>query len=166
MSIFDPSTFTGIHSDLSVIALIAGVVVVIGLIRSRLLPLWTEVFLATAVLTSATGFGFQRSAIMPSHVIGAIALAVLLVAILALYVFRLAGAWRWIYAVSAVVSLFFLVFVAIAQAFAKVPALHALAPTQSEPPFGIAQGVNLVIFVVLGIAAVRLFHRHPAFASH
>jgi hypothetical protein len=91
---------------------------------------------------------------------------VLLVAILALYVFRLAGAWRWIYAVSAVVSLFFLVFVAIAQAFAKVPALHALAPTQSEPPFGIAQGVNLVIFVVLGIAAVRLFHRHPAFASH
>lgn len=155
---FDPLTYTGMHTDIGLIALIAGIVVVIGMLRSERLPLWTAFFLATAVLTSVTGYGFKAAHLMPSHIVGAISLIVLLVAILGLYVFRLAGAWRWLYTVGAVVAKFFLVFVAVAQAFAKVPPLYELAPTQSEPPFAIAQAVILVIFVILGIWAVRSFH--------
>jgi len=162
MNIFDPSTFTGFHTDLSVIALISGFVVVIGMLASRRLAFWTMLFLATAVLTDVTGYGFKTSGILPSQILGAISLVVLLAAILALYVYGLAGSWRWIYTTSGVATLYFLVFVAITQAFAKVPSLHALAPTQSEPPFAIAQLVALAIFILLGIAAARLFRTKAA----
>ena len=59
-------------------------------------------------------------------------------------------------------ALYFNVLVLIVQAFLKVPALHALAPGGSEPPFLIAQGAALVLFVVLGIAAGFRFHPKPA----
>jgi hypothetical protein len=157
------STFTWIHTALSLVALAAGVIVVIGLIGSRELRLWTELYLVTAVATSVTGFGFPFTSFGPSHWVGVISLVVLAVTILARYAFHLAGAWRWVYAVGAVIALYFLVFVAVAQAFMKVPALHALAPTGSEPPFAVAQLVVLVIFVVLAIAAARKFH--PAAAA-
>lgn len=157
MAIFNPSTFTGIHTDLSILALIAGIVVVIGLLRSERLGFWTALFIAAAVLTSATGFGFASPKLLPSHYVAIIALAVLVVASLGRYGFHLAGSWRWVYAVSAVASLYFLVFVAIAQAFAKIPALHLLAPTQAEPPFAITQLLALAIFVVLAIWAARAF---------
>jgi hypothetical protein len=100
--------------------------------------------------------------LLPSHVLGIISLVVLAAAIAARYAFHLAGAWRWIYAVGVVVALYLDVFVAVVQAFQKIPALHALAPTQSEPPFAIVQIAVLVAFVVLGLLAVR---RHPQAAT-
>jgi len=152
------STYTSIHVVLSLVALVAGIVVVSELLAARKAGLWAALYLLAAVLTSVTGFGFARTSILPSHILGALSLVVLLFVILALYVFRLAGAWRWIYALGVVLALFFDVFVAVAQAFAKIPALHALAPTQSEPPFMIAELINLAVFLVLAIAAVRKFH--------
>lgn len=159
---FDITTFTGFHTWLSLIAIATGVVVLAGLFSSRMVPVCTGVFLATAVATSATGYGFPFSGVLPSHVVGAIALVILAVTLAARYAFHLARAWRWIYAAGAVASLYLLVFVAVAQAFGKVPALHAMAPTQSEPPFAIAQGVVLIVFVLLGIGAARAFRPNRA----
>lgn len=158
------STFTFIHTALSLVALVAGIFVMIGLLGSKTLDGWTALFLATAVATSATGFGFPFDHFLPSHWVGVISLVVLALAILGRYVFHFAGAWRWVYAVGVVLALYLDVFVAIVQAFLKIPALTPLAPTQSEPPFAIAQGVALVIFVVLAIAAARKFH--PDGAQH
>ena len=155
--IFDPTTFTGVHTWLSLVAMVTGFIVVVGLVGGRKRPLWTLLFLATAVATGVTGFGFPFTRFLPSHAVGAIALVVLLVAMLARYGYRFAGAWRWIYVVATVASLYFLVFVAIAQAFQKVPSLARLAPTGSEPPFVAAQSVALVLFAVLGFAAAKRF---------
>jgi hypothetical protein len=151
------STFTWVHTALSVAALIAGLIVVIGLFSSKTLGGWTAFFLATAIATSATGFGFPFQSFGASHWIGVISLVVLVLAVLARYVLHYAGAWRWLYAVCTVVAFYFLVFVLIAQAFKKVPALAALAPTLSEPPFAIAQVVAMVIFVVISFATARKF---------
>jgi hypothetical protein len=153
--------FAWFHTILSLIAIVAGIVVLIGLFKSERLPGWTAVFILTAFGTSATGFGFVGP-FGVSHWTGVIALIVLAVGILALYVRKLEGAWRAIYAVSAVLSLYFLIFVLIAQFFMKVPALNALAPTLSEPPFAIAQTANLALFIILMIAAARAFHPRPA----
>jgi hypothetical protein len=142
------SAFTWVHTALSVAALVSGLVVVIGLFSSKTLRCWTMFFLVTAIATSATGFGFPFQSFGASHWIGVISLLVLL-AVLARYVLHYAGVWRWLYAVCAVIAFYFLVFVLIAQAFKKVPALAALAPTLSEPPFAIAQLAVLVIFVVI-----------------
>ena len=109
------------------------------------------------VLTSATGFLFPHDRLLPSHIVGIISLVALALAILALYVYGQAGFWRWIYVATAVVALYLNVFVAVVQAFQKLPALHSLAPTQSEPPFLIAQAVVLAIFVVLGGIALKAF---------
>jgi hypothetical protein len=122
---------------------------------------WTTIFLVTAIATSVTGYGFPASAILPSHIVGGIALLVLAATLLARYGFRLAGAWRAVYAGGMVASLYFLTFVAIAQAFAKIPVLQASAPTQAEPPFAIAQLLVLAAFVVLGLRATKAF-RFPA----
>jgi len=152
------STFTFIHVALSVVGIVSGLVVVAAMLKSKRLSGWTLLFLATTVATSVTGFGFHREHLMPSHIVGIISLVLLAVAILALYVFALRGAWRWIYVITAVASLYLNVFVLIVQAFLKVPTLHALAPTQNEPPFAIAQGIVLIAFIVIGIAAARKFH--------
>jgi hypothetical protein len=79
-------------------------------------------------------------------------------AILARYSFHMAGHWRATYVICSVIALWFNVFIFIVQSFEKVPALHALAPTQSEPPFKLAQLVVLVVFIVLGVFAVKKFH--------
>ena len=155
------STFTLVHVVLSLVGIFAGLVVVFGMFSSKKLDGLTALFLATTVLTSVTGFFFPFDKILPSHIVGVISLVVLVVTILALYALHLAGPWRWIYVVSAVVALYLNVFVGVVQAFQKLPFLASLAPTQSEPPFLIAQAVVLVIFVGLGIAAVRSF-RPPA----
>lgn len=152
---FDPTTLVGFHTWLSLIALAAGAVVMIALIRGLPRPAWTAVFLLTAVATSATGFALPFTNVLPSHIVGGIALVVLAVALLAQYRFRLAGAWRWIYAVSAITSAYLLAFVAVAQAFLKIPALKALAPTASEAPFAATQLVLLALFIALAVAAVR-----------
>ncbi|WP_029558352.1 hypothetical protein [Xanthobacter sp. 91] len=153
---FDPTTLTGLHTWISLIAIILGIPVTLALMRGERAGAGiTAAFLALAFLTSATGFLFPFSGVKPSHVVGAIALLVVLVATYALYGAGRAGVWRPVYAAAAVASLYFLVFVAVAQAFAKVPALAALAPTQSEPPFAIAQGVVLLAFVIVGTLAAR-----------
>ena len=156
------ATFTLLHVVLSLIGIASGLVAVGAMDRSRYLPRWTLVFLLTTMLTSVTGYFFPVDRILPSHIVGAISLAVLAVAAIALYRFDAAGSWRWVYAVSAVVSLYLNVFVLVVQAFLKVGALKALAPTQSEPPFAIAQGVVLVAFIAIGFLAVRRFHPERA----
>jgi hypothetical protein len=151
------STFTIVHVIISLIAIVAGFIAVFGMLTGNRMAGWTAIFLGTTILTSATGFGFPFDKVLPSHIVGAISLVFLAVAVFALYVQHLAGAWRWIYVVSAIISLWFNVFVLIVQSFMKISALKALAPTQSEPPFQIAQGAALVLFVVLAIVAVRKF---------
>jgi hypothetical protein len=157
-------TFTLLHVILSLIGIASGLVAILAMTRSRLLPGWTLVFLLTTILTSLTGYFFPVDKVLPSHIVGAISLAVLAVALVALYRYSAAGSWRWIYAVSAVVSLYLNVFVLVAQAFLKIGPLKALAPTQSEPPFAIAQGIAFVAFIVIGYLAVRRFH--PEVAQH
>lgn len=155
MSIFDPTTVVGLHSLVSVLALLAGIVVVAGLLGGRGGPGWRRLFVVGAVATSASGFVLPAAMILPSHVVAVVALLVLAAVIVAGSVFQRAGAWRRVHAVGLVASLYFLVFVAIAQAFGKVPALAALAPTQSEPPFAIVQLAVLALFVWLGWTAAR-----------
>lgn len=149
------SQFGWIHTALSLVALVTGIFVVAGLIGSRRNSGVTLVFLLSAIATSATAFGFAGS-IDPAKIIGIISLVLLTVAVLAHYIFGRAGVWQRVYAVAAVLSVYFLVFVTIAEAFKRVPALKALAPTLTETPFKIAQLVALVVFVVMAIiAAVR-----------
>jgi hypothetical protein len=159
---FDPTTLVGFHTWLSLIALGAGLVVTGGLLRGRTVPGWTGVFLVTAVGTTVTGFLFPLTPLLPSHVFGIIALVTLPVAILARYRFRMAGAWRWIYIVTAITNVYLLAFVGVVQAFLKVPALHALAPTGAEAPFVVTQLLVLILFAALTVAAVIRFRPAPA----
>jgi hypothetical protein len=151
------TAFTWFHTILSLLALATGFVVVRDLFASRTPPALTAIYIAAAVLTDVTGFGFSFP-FGASHVIGIISLVMLAAVILAYYVFNLRGPWRWIYAVGQVLALYFLVFVLVAQFFKKVPALTALAPTLSEPPFALAQSVVLVVFAWLTYRAARTFH--------
>ncbi len=145
------------HTLISLVMLVPGFVVVNDLMKSHVSQGWTAAYLVTAVLTSATGFLLPAPGFLPSHGVGIISLVLLAVAIVGLYVFHLAGAWRGVYAASIVATVYFDVFVAVVQAFRKVPFLHVLAPTESELPFAIAQLVVLIIFVWLGFKAVRAF---------
>jgi hypothetical protein len=135
----------------------------VGLLKSKPLPGWTGLFLLTTILTSVTGFFFPVEKLLPSHVIGIISLVLLAVACLALYGQKLAGPWRWIYVLTAMISLYLNVFVLVIQSFLKVPPLHALAPSvpPSEPPFAIVQGIVLVFFVVTTFLAIRKFRPMP-----
>jgi hypothetical protein len=151
-------TFTLFHVLISLVAMLAGVFVMQGMIRSKPEAGWTALFLATLVLTSVTGFFFPSNAVTPGQIVGALSLVALAAAILAFYGFHCSGAWRWIYVIGAVAAFFFDVFVGIAQAFQKIPFLNALAPTQSEPPFIAAEIVALGVFVLLGLLALRRFH--------
>jgi hypothetical protein len=152
------AAFTTLHVAISLAGIASGIVVVVCMLTSTELDFWTGVFLATTVLTSATGFLFHAEKVLPSHIVGVLSLVLLAAAILALYAFGLAGAWRTVYVITAVTSLYLNVFVLVVQSFLKVPALHALAPKGSEPPFAIAQGIVLILFVALGVLAVRRFH--------
>ena len=152
--------FTFAHVVIGLVGIASGFVVLFGLLSARRLEGWTALFLVTTVATSVTGFGFPVDIILPSHIVGAISLVVLAAAILARYAFRLAGPWRYVYVIGAGIALYLNVFVLIAQLFSKVPALKALAPTQSEPPFVLAQSAVLAVFVVLIFAAAVRFHPH------
>jgi hypothetical protein len=153
----DSQAFTLFHVAMSQAAIGSGFIVIYGLFTSKRMPGITALFLATTALTSITGYFFHREHILPSHIVGAVALIVLVLTVLALYSFRLRGAWRPVYVIGAVLSLYFNVFVLVAQAFLKVPSLHVLAPTGSEPPFAVAQGLVLLVFVVIGFTAARRF---------
>jgi len=155
------STFTLVHVVLSLIGIFSGFVVFFGLLAGNRLDGWTAIFLVTTVLTSVTGFFFPFHGFLPSHGVGIISLLVLAVAIFARYGRHLAGGWRRTYAITAMIALYLNVFVLIVQAFRKVPALEAMAPTQSEPPFKITQLVVLLIFIALTIAAAIRFRSEP-----
>ena len=159
------STFTLVHVLISLVGIVSGLLVVYGLILGKRFDGGTAIFLATTVLTSLTGFLFPFTHLLPSHVVGIISLVVLAVAIVARYPLHLAGPGRWIYVVSAVVALYLNVFVLVVQSFLKIPSMHALAPTQKEPPFLVVQLVVVAIFIVLGIFAVKGFRGTPAAAE-
>lgn len=152
------SAFTTLHVVLSLIGIAAGLVALASMYGSKLLDGWTGAFIATTILTSVTGYFFPVEKVLPSHIVGAVSLIVLAIAVLGFYRYHLQGSWRWIYVVTAIIALWPNVFVAIAQSFAKIPFLHSLAPTQSEPPFGISELVVLIVFIAVGIGAVRSFH--------
>ncbi len=155
------ATFTALHVVISLFGIIAGIVVVYGMLGSSMMGRWTALFLLATILTSVTGFIFPFAKLLPSHIVGLISLAVLAVALLARYGRHLDGAWRWIYVGTAVLALYLNVFVLVVQGFVKIPALSALAPTQSEPPFVAVQAIVLIVFVVLGWLAVKKFHPAP-----
>ena len=154
--------FTVFHVIISLLAIASGVVVAFGMLAAKRLDGLTAFFLATTALTCITGFLFPIAKITPAIVVGILSLAILAVAIFAWYVRQLAGASRWIYVVTALLALYFNVFVLVVQSFEKIPALRAMAPTQSETPFKVAQFVVLLAFIALGIFAVKRFRVEPA----
>ena len=151
------TTLTWTHVIISLIGLVSGVVVLRAMLASRYPQRWTFVFLVTTIITNATGFFFPFFTLLPSHIIGVISLVMLAFTLVALYGKSLAGGWRRVYVITAVAALYFNFFVFIVQLFRRVPALAEIAPTQSEPPFGIVQGMVLILFVWLGVRAVKRF---------
>jgi len=156
------ATFTMIHVIISLTAIVTGLVVMFGMLGSKRMPGPTAIFLMFTILTSASGFLippllFEKP--LPSHMIGILSLVLLAIACFARYGMKLAGAWRWIYVLTALVSLYLNVFVLVIQSFLKVPALHALAPSvpPTEPPFAVVQGIVLVLFVAVIIVVFRRY---------
>ncbi|AMO23006.1 hypothetical protein GCM10027034_45710 [Ramlibacter solisilvae] len=154
---FDLPTFTLIHVVISVLGIVAGLVVVGGLMGGARLNGWTAFFLATTILTSVTGFGFPFTKLAPPHVVGAVSLVVLAVCLAARYWKQMEGGWRAAYVTTAVAALYLNVFVLVVQLFTKTPPLAQLAPTQKEAPFAVTQALMLAVFVWLGWAALRGF---------
>lgn len=160
------STFTTVHVIISLIAIVAGIIAMFGMLGSKPMPGMTAIFLLFTILTSATGFLFPFTELLPSHMIGILSLVLLAIACIALYGMKLSGAWRWIYVVTALVSLYFNIFVLVIQSFLKVPALTALAPGNppAGPAFAVIQGIVLLFFVVVIVGALRRFRPTPAYA--
>ncbi|HEV1993632.1 MAG TPA: hypothetical protein VGR03_04820 [Candidatus Acidoferrum sp.] len=159
------TTLTFVHVVLSLIGIFSGFIVMFGLFAAKRLDGWTAIFLVTTVATSVTGFLFPFHRFLPSYAIGIVSLLVLTVAILARYSFHLAGGWRRSYVVTAMIALYLNVFVLVAQAFLKVPALKAMAPTQSAPPFLVSQLIVMAIFVVFTIFAAIKFRNEATGAA-
>ena len=151
------TTFTFVHVVISLVGILSGMVVVLGLLAGKGLNGWTALFLLTTLATTVTGFFFPYHVVTPAIVIGILSLLVLALAIFARYRRHLAGAWRRTYVISSMIALYFNVFVLVVQLFEKVPTLHKLAPTGSGPVFAITQVSVMVIFIVLGIFAVKGF---------
>jgi hypothetical protein len=150
--------YTAFHVVISLVGILAGFVVMAGMIASNPLDGWTTIFLVTTVATSVTGFFFPAKHLTPAHVVGVISLVILALAVYARYPAQLAGSWRWIYVATAVGAQYFNVFVLVVQMFQKIPSLKLLAPTQKERPFQLAQAAVLVVFVAWGILAGLRFH--------
>jgi len=145
------------HVLISLVGIVTGLVVLAGLLSGRLSGPWNAVFLITTILTSLTGFPLAPFGFDPPRAVGVLSLVLLAVAAASYYIFHLAGVWRVVYLGTAIASLYFNVFVLVAQAFMKLPALKALAPTQSEPPFLVSQIVVLLAFVALGVLSIFKF---------
>src|SRR6202051_1913875 len=153
------SAFTALHVIISLIGIVSGLIVMFGLLGSNRMAGMTALFLLTTILTNATGFLFPFEKLLPSHIIAALSLVLLAIACIALYGMKLSGAWRWIYVVTALLSLYFNVFVLVIQSFLKIPALTAVAPGNppSGPVFAVVQGIVLVFFILMIIGAIRRF---------
>jgi hypothetical protein len=151
------STFITVHTVLSLIGIASGLVVLYAMLRGKPATVTTAVFLLTTVLTSVTGFPIPPFGFDPPRAVGTLSLVLLALAISSLYVFKLAGHWRWIYVTTATAALYLNCFVGVVQTFQKIAVFNALAPTQTEPPFAIAQAVVLVLFIAAGVLAVRRF---------
>lgn len=159
------ANFTLLHVLISLVGIGSGLVIMYGFLKANRMDRWTQLFLASTALTSITGFLFPNSHVTPGIVIGILSMVVLLIASTARYGMRMRGLWRPVYVVSAAVALYFNCFVFVVQSFEKVPALRALAPTQKEPPFGIAQLVLLILFIVGTVFAVKRFRPDSAETS-
>jgi len=154
--------YTIIHTLISLVAIFTGIVVLFGMLAGNRLDCWTKWFLTTVVLTTVTGFFFPFHGFTPAIGLGIISLPFLALTIFARCSKHLAGAWRWIYAIGAVICLYFNLFVLLVQLFEKVPALHAMASTQTESPFKLTQLAVLVLSALLAIVAVIRFRPEPA----
>ena len=152
--------FTLVHVIISLIAIVSGLIVMFGLLGSKPMPGLTAIFLLFTILTSATGFLFPFKELLPSHMIGILSLVLLAIACFALYSQKLSGMWRWVYVVTALVSLYLNCFVLVIQSFLKIPVLTALAPGNppSGPVFGVVQLIVLAFFVLMTFRAVKRFH--------
>jgi len=159
------ANFTLLHVLISLVGIATGLVVVFGMVTSRSLGGWTALFLGSTILTSVTGFLFPFERVLPSHGFGVISLALLAIAVVARYVYRLAGAARWIYVVTAVTALYLNAFVGVVQTFLKISFFNTLAPTQTELPFFVGQGITLLAFAALGFFAVRAFRPRDGHAA-
>jgi len=158
-------TFTLLHVIISLIAIVAGLIVMFGMLGANKMPGLTAIFLLFTILTSVTGFLFPFKGLTPAYFIGGLSLVLLALACIALYGMKLSGAWRWIYVVTAMISLYLNVFVLVIQSFLKIPALTALAPGNppSGPVFAVVQGVVLVLLVLFTIGAIRRFRPTPSY---
>ena len=154
--------YTIVHTLISLVAIFTGVVVVFGMLGGSRLDGWTKWFLITAVATTVTGFFFPFHGFTPAIGLGIISLPFLALTLFARYPKHLSGAWRWIYVIGAVICLYFNLFVAVVQSFEKIPALHAMAPTQTESPFKLTQLSVLALSIVFAIVAVIRFRPEPA----
>jgi hypothetical protein len=152
------ATFTFLHVVISMVGIMTGIIVVAVMLQNGPIAGWNGFFLTTTIVTSVTGFFFPVTGLLPSHIVGIISLVVLAIALFAYYGRRLVGPWRAVYVICAVIALWFNVFVGIVQSFGKFAYLHNLAPNGSEPPFAVAQGAILILFVWAGFLAVRRFH--------
>jgi hypothetical protein len=154
--------YTIVHVLISLVGIFTGLIVLFGMLAGNRLDGWTKWFLITTVATSVTGFFFPFHGFTQAIALGIMSLIVLALAIFARYPRQLAGHWRWIYVVGAVIALYFNVFVGIVQSFEKIPALKAIAPTQTEQPFKLTQLLVLALFIVFAIAAAIRFRPSPA----
>jgi hypothetical protein len=152
------TTFAAIHVLLSLIGIASGLVVLSGLLTANPMKSWTLLFLVTTLATTLTGFLFPFGGFTPALGVGVLSTLILLVTLAARYRFQMVGACCWIYVVGALLAQYLNSFVLVVQSFLKIPALHALAPAGTEPPFAAAQGVVLLFYVVTGFLAVRRFH--------
>ena len=148
-------TFLTLHVALSLVGVVSGLAAAYAMVHGHYPPAMTAIFLATTILTSATGFPLPPYGFDPPRVVGTLSLVLLAIAVAGIYVFKLAGRWRWIYINTALTALYLNCFVAVIQSFQKIPAVNALAPTQAEPPFLIAQVVLVVAFIAIGVMAIR-----------
>ena len=151
-----------IHVLISLMGIVSGLVVLVGMLTAKRLAGWTAYFLTTNALTSVTGFFFPFHGFTPALATGIFSLAALVLAVFAFYARKLASGWRKTYVISALVALYANVFVLIVQSFQKIPALKQLAPTQSEPPFKVVQLLVLALFIICTVLATITFKDKPA----
>src|SRR4249919_2519022 len=100
----DSQAFTAFHVAISLFAIFSGFAAWIGIYKSRQQDTLVAAFLLTTAATSITGFFFERDKVLPSHVVGVVALIVLAVTIAARYAFKLRGRWRTVFVAGAVLS--------------------------------------------------------------